>query len=65
LTKQDFICIILEEIGKSNECVASNKEVVRMVDILIQLVILTFTGLVSVTIITLALIIVLVHILSK
>lgn len=36
-----------------------------MVDILLQLVILLFAGLVSVTIITIALIIVLVHILSK
>lgn len=36
-----------------------------MVDMLLQLVILLFAGLVSVTIITIALIIVLVHILSK
>ena len=36
-----------------------------MVDLLLQLIILLFAGLVSVTIITIALIAVLVHILSK
>lgn len=47
------------------ECVASKEEVMCMMDILLQLIILLFAGLVSVTIITIALIIVLVHILSK
>lgn len=45
--------------------VSPPKEVVRMVEILIQLIILLFAGLASVTIITLAVIIVLVHILGK
>ena len=50
---------------EKQECVASKEEVMCMVEALLQLIILFFAGLVSVTIITIALIIVLVHILSK
>lgn len=50
---------------EKQECVASKEEVMCMVETLLQLIILLFVGLVSVTIIAIALIIVLVHMLSK